>query len=126
MLVAELTIGRYGQSNPISSIKAIWPKGKFGAVLLGLLAMITASFILSFYSIVAGWLVGAFAGSAFDLIGLTSISDWLNGFGSTRNLLLMVIFMLMTMYVVKNGVHDGIELWSSRLMPVLFILFADM
>ena len=124
MLVAELTIGRYGQSNPISSIKAIWPKGKFGAVLLGLLAMITASFILSFYSIVAGWLVGAFAGSAFDLIGLTSISDWLNGFGSTRNLVLMVIFMLMTMYVVKNGVHDGIELWSSRLMPVLFILFA--
>ena len=124
MLVAELTIGRYGQSNPISSLKAIWPKGKFAAVLLGLVAMITASFILSFYSIVAGWLIGAFAGSAFDLVGLTNISDWLNGFGSTRNLVLMIIFMLMTMYVVKNGVHDGIELWSSRLMPVLFILFA--
>lgn len=124
MLVAELTIGRYGQSNPIGSIKAIWPKGKFGAVLLGLLAMITASLILSFYSIVAGWLVGAFAGSAFDLVGLTDISDWLNGFDSTRNLVLMFVFMLLTMYVVKNGVHDGIELWSSRLMPVLFILFA--
>ena len=124
MLVAELTIGRYGQSNPISSIKAIWPKGKFGAVLLGLAAMVTASLILSFYAIVAGWLVGAFAGSAFDLVGLTHISDWLNGFGSTRNLVLMIVFMLMSMYVVKNGVHDGIELWSTRLMPVLFILFA--
>ena len=123
MLVAELTIGRYGQSDPIGSIRAIWPKGKFGAVLLGLTAMTTASLILSFYSIVAGWLVGAFAGSAFELAGLTEASDWVNGFGSTRNLVLMVIFMLMTMHVVKNGVHDGIELWSTRLMPVLFVLF---
>ncbi|MCW8996026.1 MAG: sodium-dependent transporter [Psychromonas sp.] len=124
MLIAELTIGRYGQSDPIGSIKAIWPKGKFGAILLGLTAMITASLILSFYSIVAGWLVGAFAGSAFNLVGLTEAADWVNGFGITRNLVLMIIFMSMTMYVVKNGVHDGIEVWSTRLMPVLFLLFA--
>jgi len=123
MLVAELTIGRYGQSDPIGSIKAIWPKGKKGAVLLGLAAMLTASFILSFYAIVAGWLVGAFAGSAFEIVGLQKTAEWVNSFGLTRNLLLMVIFMLTTMHVVKNGVHDGIERWSTRLMPVLFLLF---
>lgn len=123
MLVAELTIGRYGQSDPIGSIKAIWPKGKAGAVLLGLAAMLTASFILSFYSIVAGWLVGAFAGSAFEIVGLKGASQWVNQFGLTRNLVLMVIFMLTTMHVVKNGVHDGIERWSTRLMPLLFGLF---
>ncbi|WP_413284660.1 sodium-dependent transporter [Vibrio sp. MA40-2] len=124
MLVAELTIGRYGQSNPIGSVKAIWPKGKLGASLLGLTAMICASLILAFYSIVAGWLVGGFVGSAFDLVGLSAASDWVNGFGSSRNLLLMVIFMALTMYVVKNGVADGIERWSTRLMPLLFGLFA--
>ncbi|WP_372882533.1 sodium-dependent transporter [Psychromonas sp.] len=124
MLVAELTIGRYGQSDPIGSIRAVWPKGRSGAILLGLAAMITASLILSFYSIVAGWLVGSFAGSLFDIVGLTTASDWVNSFGPARNLTLMVTFMLLTMHVVKNGVHDGIELWSTRLMPVLFGLFA--
>lgn len=123
MLVAELTIGRYGQSNPIGSIKAIWPNGKIGAALLGLAAMTCASLILAFYSIVAGWLVGGFAGSVFDLVGLTAASDWINGFGSARNLLLMVAFMALTMYVVRNGVADGIERWSTRLMPMLFTLF---
>jgi NSS family neurotransmitter:Na+ symporter len=124
MLVAELTIGRYGQSNPIQSIKAVWPKGKFGAVLLGLCGMAAASLILSFYAIVAGWLVGAFAGSGFELMGMQGAADWVNGFGEARNLLLMVIFMAMTVYVVKSGVHDGIERWSTRLMPMLFVLFA--
>jgi len=124
MLIAELTIGRYGQSNPIGSIRAVWPKGKVGSVLLGIIAMGIASLILSFYAIVAGWLVGAFAGSAFDLVGLVATSDWLNEFGLMRNLLLMVTFMLFTMYVVKSGVHDGIERWSTRLMPILFGLFA--
>lgn len=124
MLVAELTIGRYGQADPIGSIKAIWPKGKLGAVLIGLAAMLTASFILSFYAIVAGWLIGSFAGSVFDIAGLTAASNWVTSFGPARNLTLMAIFMLTTMHVVKGGVHEGIERWSTRLMPVLFVLFA--
>jgi NSS family neurotransmitter:Na+ symporter len=123
MLVAELTIGRYGQSNPIQSLKKVWPKGKMGAVLLGTIAMTVASLILSFYAIVAGWLVGEFAGSGFEIIGMDSAAEWVTSFGDSRNLLLMVIFMAMTAHVVKNGVHDGIEAWSSRLMPILFVLF---
>ncbi len=124
MLVAELTIGRYGQSNPIQSIKAVWPQSKILAVLLGVAAMVGASLILSFYAIVAGWLVGAFAGSGFELLGMNEAAVWVNSFGEYRNLLLMAIFMLATIYVVKKGVHKGIELWSTRLMPLLFILFA--
>jgi len=123
MLVAEITIGRYGQSNAISSFKAAWPKGKAGAILLGIVGMIVVSLILSFYAIVAGWLVGFFVGSGFDLVGLKGASDWLTGFGTERNLVLMVSFMAITMYVVRNGVADGIEKWSTRLMPLLFVLF---
>jgi len=29
LLVAELTIGRHGQANPIKSIQSIWPKQKW-------------------------------------------------------------------------------------------------
>lgn len=126
MLVAELTIGRYGQSNPIASLKAVWPKGKAGAIAVGLAGMTAVSLILSFYAIVAGWLIGSFAGSGLDLIGMNDAADWLTGFGTARNLILMVIFMLLTMYVVRSGVADGIERWSTRLMPVLFGLFGLM
>ena len=123
MLVAELTIGRYGQSNAIRSFRSAWPKGKAFAIVLGIGGLIVVSLILSFYSIVAGWLMGSFADSSLNLVGLADKSHWLTTFGTERNLILMVIFMLLTMHVVRSGVADGIEKWSTRLMPLLFVLF---
>lgn len=123
IFVAELTIGRYGQSNPIRSFCAVWPKGRWAPVVLGIGGMIVVSLILSFYSIVAGWLIGSFAGSGLTLLGLDSVSQWLTHFSVERNLSMMVLFMALTMWVVMKGVADGIEKWSTRLMPLLFILF---
>lgn len=123
MLVAELTIGRYGQSNPIRAIRSIWPQGKLGAILLGVIGMIVAALILSFYAVIAGWLVGSLFGNSLSLLGAESASQWLTTFSTDRDLILMVVFMLLTMYVVRNGVADGIEKWSTRLMPLLFVLF---
>ena len=123
LLVAELTIGRYGQANPIKSIQSVWPKQKIAATGLGIAGMIAVSMILSFYAIVAGWLLGSLLSPLFALIGLDAAAEWVNAFGTERNLVMMVIFMVMTIRVVRSGVTDGIERWSSRLMPVLFILF---
>ncbi|MGR5178734.1 sodium-dependent transporter [Vibrio mediterranei] len=123
MLVAELTIGRYGQSNPIASLRKIWAKNRLLATILGITAMLTASMILSFYAILAGWLIGFALAPVLALVGLDSIANWLTTFGSGRNVLLTVCFMMMTVFVVRRGVSDGIEKWSSRLMPVLFVLF---
>lgn len=123
MLVAELTIGRYGQSNPINAIKSITQKNKLSANILGLIGMIVVSLILSFYSIVAGWLIGSMLNSVFELIGMKLAAQWVNDFSIARNLLLMLIFIFLTTQVVKNGVHEGIERWSSRLMPMLLFLF---
>ncbi|MCG9628283.1 sodium-dependent transporter [Vibrio mediterranei] len=123
MLVAELTIGRYGQSNPIGSLRKIWTNNRLLAVFFGTTAMLTASMILSFYAILAGWLIGFGISPIMKLIGLKQFSEWLITFGTGRNVLLTVVFMLMTVFVVRRGVADGIEKWSSRLMPVLFALF---
>ncbi|MGV2987043.1 sodium-dependent transporter [Vibrio sp. E150_011] len=123
MLVAELTIGRFGQSNPIASLRKIWSKSKFLAVAFGSIALLTASMILSFYAILAGWLIGFGAEPILQLIGLNTVAEWLVTFGIGRNVLLTVIFMSLTVYVVRRGVSDGIEKWSSRLMPLLFGLF---
>nr|WP_123015989.1 sodium-dependent transporter [Vibrio zhugei] len=123
MLVAELTIGRYAQANSIRAFRAAWPKGKVAMIALGIIGMIVVSLILSFYGIVAGWLMGSFTESGLTLFGMKQQGVWLTTYSIPRNLVLMLAFMLLTMYVVRNGVAQGIEKWSTRLMPLLFVLF---
>lgn len=48
-------------------------------------------------------------------------SRWFVEFGMLRNCLFMGLFMLLTVGIISEGVHDGIERWSSRLMPVLIV-----
>ncbi|MCE0492640.1 sodium-dependent transporter [Vibrio salinus] len=126
MLVAELTIGRYGQSNPISSIRSIWKSNRFAAGSFGFIGLLTAAFILSFYAIIAGWLMGYAVAPILQSMGMETVADWLVNFGDSRNIVLALLFGLVTIFVVQKGVADGIEKWSTRLMPMLFVLFAVM
>ncbi|PSW07387.1 sodium-dependent transporter [Photobacterium lipolyticum] len=126
LLVAELTIGRYGSANPIKSIRSIWPQQRGAATVLGIAGMIAVSMILSFYAIVAGWLFGFLVGPILEAIGFVNAAIWLESFSASRNLILMIAFMVLTIMVVRNGVANGIERWSTRLMPVLLILFVVM
>ncbi|WP_087019767.1 sodium-dependent transporter [Thaumasiovibrio subtropicus] len=124
LLVAELAIGRYSQANPIKSSGAIMPKGLAGSGrALAVVGLITASCILSFYAILAGWLLGFFISPLLEIVGFTEAATWLETFSTGRNLLLMGLFMAATIYIVKSGVAEGIERWSTRLMPVLVVLF---
>lgn len=126
MLVAELAIGRYGQGNPIASLRSVWQGKRWAPLLWGGLAMLVASLILSFYSIVAGWLIAFAAEPVFSGLGLMEQAGWLTEFSTARNASMAVIFSLLTIWVVSQGVADGIEKWSTRLMPLLFVLFAGM
>lgn len=126
MLVAELTIGRYGQANAVASLRSIWTGHRAAAGFFGGIAMLASSMILSFYSILGGWLIGFAIAPIFDFVGLHHIASWLEQTGGMRNAVLVVLFSLMTIWVVQKGVTDGIEKWSSRLMPALFILFGVM
>ncbi|UIP26951.1 sodium-dependent transporter [Photobacterium sp. TLY01] len=126
LLVAELTIGRYGNADPITSLRKVWPQQKALMGLVGLAGMIAVSLILSFYAIVAGWLLGYLLAPICEAAGLVSLAHWLETFSSGRNLVLMLIFMWLTVMVVRSGVADGIEKWSTRLMPVLLLLFVVM
>ena len=85
----------------------------------GLAGLLTASLILSFYAIVAGWMLGFSASYPLGAAGLTSAREWLTSFTPSRNLLLMLGFMGLSMAVVLGGVENGIERWSRRLMPLL-------
>jgi len=123
ILMAELVIGRHAKSDAVRSlVKISGGKTKPLAFLTGYWGILTASLILSFYAIVAGWMVAFGLASAADLIGASAQSEWLTTFSLNRNLIFVGIFYLLTIGIVANGVAAGIEKWSTRLMPMLIVL----
>lgn len=125
MLVMEVAIGRFGQANPVDSVRQLgrspWQKWLAGAV--GYAGMLVPSLVLTFYAIVAGWLLAFLAAAVTRLLGWDSATEWLQAFGLGRNIVGTLIFYLLTILVVQAGVRNGIERWSARLMPALFVLF---
>jgi len=119
-LMAELVIGRYAKANIVSALQQVSNSkaSRFIGTLTGFAGIITASLILAFYGIVAGWMIAFALAPAASLFAAESTTDWLTGFSTERNM----IFMLMTTLIISGGVRNGIEKWSSRLMPMLIIL----
>lgn len=123
-LMAELIIGRHAKANAVTALRKIAGSDAtrtLGAA-TGYVGMTTASLILSFYAIVAGWMLAYSLAAAAEMAGLYSIADWLTGFSVERNLLFTGIFMVLTIAIICGGVKNGIEKWSERLMPALFVI----
>lgn len=120
ILLAEFTIGRHGQSNPVGTYMKI-PGGK-RFVPVGFLGLITVGFILSFYSIIAGTMVAYFIYPLLSMVGADGAAQWVISQGVGANMLFASVFFFLTIIIVAAGVKNGIEKWSSRLMPTLLAL----
>ena len=125
-LMAELVIGRHGQANAVTSLRKVtnqaWQK-KF-AFMVGFGGIICAGLILSFYAIVAGWMLSATLEPVAQLAGQDHAGAWLSEQSLSRNLIFTAAFIILTVAIISKGVENGIEKWSKRLMPALLgILF---
>jgi neurotransmitter:Na+ symporter, NSS family len=127
-LMAELIIGRHGHANAVSSLKKIsnGPTSRRIGVTTGIVGFVVASMILGFYGIVAGWMVAFCLSSGFELAGMNAAANWLTEFGFQRNILFMLGFMALTVGIITGGVQEGIERWSSRLMPLLLLALVSL
>ena len=120
-LMAELVIGRHAKSNAVTALRGIAGGGAtrgLGAA-TGYVGIITASLILSFYGIVAGWMLAYALAAVADMAGQADASAWLTGFTVERNLVFTAVFMALTVIIICGGVREGIEKWCTRLMPAL-------
>ncbi len=119
--MAEILIGRYGQANAVTSLQKmsgkVWQK-RFG-FLVGFGGIICAALILSFYGILAGWMMSYAIESIALLAGQQEVASWVVGSSIGRNLLFTVMFMFLTIIIIRKGVEQGIEKWSKRLMPMM-------
>ena len=123
-LMAELIIGRHARANVVTALSSITnnPITKLIGKGVGYYGVIIAGLILSFYTIVAGWMLSHFGQSLSNIAGMETLSTWLVTDSIPRNLIGGVIFSGLTMWIIASGIEDGIEKWSRLLMPVLMVL----
>ena len=123
ILLAEFVIGRMGQSDAVTAFKRLAPGSKWNWI--GWLGFAFGFIVLSFYSVVGGWILSYLARAViFKLNGL----DYGLVFESitanpTEVLLSQAVFMLLTIWIVQGGIKAGIERASRWMMPLLFIFF---
>ncbi|NKF50435.1 sodium-dependent transporter [Shewanella sp. WXL01] len=124
MLMAELMVGRHGQTNPadamakLSSNKLLSKLG--GAIGFG--SIITATLICTFYCILSGWFISHAIAPVAQMAEQPEVANWLMEFSVSRNLVFTLIFTALVIMVIRQGVQQGIERWSKRLMPLLLLM----
>lgn len=126
--VAEFAIGRRGQANAFTSFKNLAPNTKWS--LVGLLGIIAAFVIISFYTAIAGWTL-EYMTKSFTLSQPDSPLRNPNYFAEfiaspARPIILQVIFLTITASIVVFGVSKGIEKVSKLLMPLLLLFIIIM
>jgi NSS family neurotransmitter:Na+ symporter len=122
-LFSEVYIGNHAQKNPVGALsEACQDKlPRFGRW-AGLFGLLGAIFMLSFYSIVAGWMLAHALSPVATFAGFNELSLWLTTDSLVRNLAFTPVFIILGALIIHQGVHAGIERWSARLMPVLLIM----
>ncbi len=128
-LIATIMIGRRGQSSPVHCFEVIAKAEKLSLRWTGLgwLLVLSAYFLLTFFSVVASW--------TFDYL-IKSLSGEFNGLNAARSNMLFNelkadplrlslwhgLFMGITLFVVGKGIKGGIEKAIKLMMPALFFL----
>lgn len=145
VLVAELFIGRRGGMSAVGSVvKIARSEGRSSIwALQSWFGMIGSFIILTFYSVIAGWVMayvvmigadlfaavgrdglaglasGAFDGQSEEQVSAKLI-DLLND--PSRMIIYHAVFMILTVAIVARGVKSGIESAVTILMPAFFVL----
>jgi len=127
VMLAEFYIGRRSRRNPVSAMQSLAPGSIWAWA--GYLGVFCAILINGFYYVVAGWTLeylylsvrGGFADKTPE-----ELQQLFTAFSSNpyRPVFWMLVFILMTHFVIMYGVRSGIEWASKIMMPVLFAVLA--
>jgi NSS family neurotransmitter:Na+ symporter len=129
VMMSEILIGRRGRRNPVATMALLGEEEGHSRhwQWVGAMGVITGVFILSYYSVVAGWtlayvqksLSGAFAGATASDVRQVFESFTGSVFQSS---LVHTLFMGITVFVVARGVERGLEQAVKFMVPALLLL----
>jgi len=116
LLFNEVALGRMTKKNPIGAFKdtganAFWMIGP-------ILALGVSFFVLSYYSVIAGWTIG------YIYTSFTGIEVSFTDFQANAWVVigLLALFVGINLLIVTKDISKGIEKASKVLMPILFVL----
>ena len=129
ILSSEIFLGRAGRQSPINTMRQLALQSEVSPLWQGIgwMGALAGFLILSFYAVVAGWamayvvelgsgvFVNADAATAERVFKDFTSDVWQVVFWHG-------VFMVVTIFIVSRGVHDGLEKAVKYLMPALFIL----
>lgn len=126
LMIAEFYIGATAQSNIVKAFAVIHKKNSPWQ-LVGWLAIFSTTIILSFYSVVGGWILDFLflsAGDQFSGRSDVEIAQYLSLLFASplRQSLWHLVFMVMIVGIVAKGINKGIERWNIMLMPALLVI----
>ncbi len=121
IMLAEFGIGRRAQSNAYRAFRKLSPGKPW--YLIGVMGIVAAFVILSFYSAVGGWTIEYILRSVTNTLS-DHPKEAFDSFitGSYNPILYQFFFLAMTFCIVMMGVKKGIERSSKVLMPLLLVL----
>lgn len=129
ILVAEWMIGRRGQRNPMDSFAnvAVSEGRSRNWAVVGVVGILGAFLILSFYSVIGGWALNYMTKLASgDFTGLdgAAVEGVFNTMLASPGTLTIwhTVFMLITGGIVALGVTGGIEKASKVMIPLLALI----
>ena len=118
-ILAEFVVGRRANLNAIDAFDRL---GHSRWKVVGALGVFTGFWVLSYYSVIGGWVIryllgsvtGGYMGSPADYFGAVSAGP--------EALALHAVFILLTVGIVAFGVEEGIELATTFMVPSVVVL----
>ncbi|MGN1134788.1 MAG: sodium-dependent transporter [Oscillospiraceae bacterium] len=116
ILLTELAVGRAGGKNAVDSCRAIDKRWGFA----GYFGIAGSFIVLSYYSVVGGWVMKYLVSCANDNIPVSGFFQSYSAL-TAEPLAWQFIFIFINAAIVLIGVSKGIEKVSSVLLPLLLV-----
>ena len=129
LVIAEFYLGRRSKANPVGAFLFLAPKTKW--YLVGLMGVFSGVMIMGFYSVVSGWTFDYIYQSLIGSLSEKSPEKFQQDFSNFctnpyKPILWVIIFMIITHFIIVSGVKKGIERSSKVMMPLLFFIIIIM
>lgn len=129
LMMTEIMLGRRAQKNPLDAIATLaaeaqtFQQWKY----LGGMGMLAGILILSFYSVIGGWVLHYIFYTAqghFNGMSAVSVGTYFEALLASPITLIAwdSLFLFLTMWVVARGVNSGLEKANNFLIPALFVI----
>lgn len=120
LLTTDIAIGRRTQQNALKAFGSI----RSGWGFLGKLTFLVPAFIMTYYSVIGGWVTKYIAVYATNKGTSAAQDGYFTDFITSKAapVVFMLVFLAVTAFIVYCGVEKGIEKFSKIIMPGLIIM----